>query len=53
MRRLHYVRLTCQADDSQYAIQWDLEPILHGAEQLRHSPVSETSLNHSMVFLII
>ena len=41
------------ADDSQYAIMWDLElfPQLE-ADHLRHSPVSELSLNLSMVCLI-
>jgi len=46
------VRLTCQADVSQYAIKWDLEPIPWEAEQLGHSPVKENSLGLSVVCLI-
>jgi len=33
------MRLTCEVDDSQYAIKWDSEPIPCGAEQLRYFPV--------------
>jgi len=46
------MRLTCQADNSQYAIQWESEPIPYGAEQLGYSPVKENSLGLSMVCLI-
>jgi len=43
----------CQADDSQYAIMWDLEPFPElEAEQLGHPPLSEISPNLSMVCLI-
>jgi len=46
------MRLMCQADDSQYAIKWDLEPIPCGVEQLGYCPVKENSLGLSMVCLI-
>jgi len=46
------MRLNCQADVSQYAIKWDLDPIPCGAEQLKYSPVKENSLGISMVCLI-
>jgi len=46
------MRLTCQADDSQYAIKQDLEPIHSGAEQLGYSPIKQNSLGLSMVCLI-
>jgi len=46
------MRLTCQADDSQYAIKWDSEPIACGAGQLGYSPVKENSLGLGMVCLI-
>jgi len=46
------VRLTCQADVSQYAIKQDSEPIPCGVEQLGYSPVKENSFNLSMVCLI-
>ena len=44
--------LTCLADDSQYAIKWDLKPIPCGVEQLGNSPAKETSLGHCMACLI-
>jgi len=46
------MRVTCQADDRQYAINWDSEPIPCGAEQLGYSPVKENSPGLSMVCLI-
>jgi len=42
----------CQADDSQYAIMWDFEPIPCGAEQLGYSPAKKKSLSLCMVRLI-
>ena len=41
-----------QADNSRYAIRKDLKPVPGGAEQLGHSPISENSLDLSMVVLI-
>jgi len=46
------MRLTCLADDSEYAITQDREPIPCGAEQLVYSPVKENSPGLSMVCLI-
>ena len=45
------VRQTCQADNSQYAIKCDVEPIPCGAESLGYSPAKENSLSLSMVCL--
>jgi len=41
-----------QADDSEYAIKRDFEPIPCGAEQLGYSPVKENSLGLGMLCLI-
>jgi len=46
------MRLTCQADDSQYVIKWDLEQIVCGADQLGYSPAKEKSLGLSKVCVI-
>jgi len=46
------MRLTYQADDSQYVIKRDLEPIPCGAERCGYSPVNENSLGLCMVSLI-
>jgi len=46
------MRLTCQADGSQYVIKWYLEPMPWGAEQLGYFPAKENSLGLSMVCVI-
>jgi len=46
------VRLTCEADVSQYVSQRDFKLITCGAEQLGYSPSKENGLGLSMACLI-
>jgi len=47
------MRLTCQADESQYAIKWDSERIPCRVEQRGYSPVKENGLGLIMGCLIV
>jgi len=46
------MRLTCQADDDQCAIEWVAEPIPCGVARLGYSPVRETRLGLNFVCLM-